>query len=308
MAYDYSGYKHFTDINDVKQISAPSDGVYRIGTVGRKLDVLLENFDGKNSITRCLVVFSGAVHKRESKMGPFFSGRKLSGKVSIPTICISDPTLELDDQLSIGWYAGYRGRTDIRSEVASVLNDFGERFGCEFMIIGGSAGGFAALNISPLINAKCCILAFNPQTDISRYWPSHVSRYLSVASGLRVEIASPREAAAIFGDLEIKPDLSYEDLEATEHRILYVQNAHDNHVSKHLKPFIRNGHFSETNKNTFISARGGINVWIGDWGDGHAPLPGEDVIALVELWKTGGGPQEWIEALAVRHAHDEAVI
>lgn len=91
-----------------------------------------------------LVVFSGAITDRETKVPPFFSGSGLAASTGHAFVAISDPGIELSGQIAIAWYAG-SAHHDTRSALIELLGPLSRRIGKELWLVGGSAGGFSAL-------------------------------------------------------------------------------------------------------------------------------------------------------------------
>jgi len=56
------------------------------------------------------------------------------------------------------------------------------------------------------------------------------------------------------------------------HQIIYLQNRQDlHHMAHHAGPWLRNTQFASINETSFISERGNILFFPGDWGTGHIP-------------------------------------
>lgn len=294
VAYDYSAFgEEFQYSSAIEFAVSPHfDGVARIGFPAGMLDVLLANTKYLNNSDRnkILVCFGGAISKRKEMVGPFFSGRGLSEKLEMPLISFSDPTLKLDKYIQIGWYTGYKGRLNVAAEIASLLNSVADRYNCEFLFVGGSAGGFGIMNTLRGVVRPSVAIIWNPQTAIWRYWPSHVNAYLKAAFSLS-ETPVDRDDARILLDRKgVHAEVRSKDI--ANHMVLYCQNRQDKHVDNHMKPFLSTGTFFRSGKDWYKAAGGRCLIWLGRWGRGHAPLPPNLTIALASIWKAGGGLAE----------------
>lgn len=107
---------------------------------------------------------------RTKSAAPFFCGVGLSASLNVPLLTISDPTLVLSDKLTRGWYAGNQYITDVFSSIAHAVDSLAERTGRHPVIIGGSGGGFAAIQTVTRMKGAATCIAWNPQTAISNYF------------------------------------------------------------------------------------------------------------------------------------------
>lgn len=86
------------------------------------------------------------------------------------SICISDPTLDLHDQLNIGWCLGDKDNC-ATAELSEFIIELAKSKGIpteKIIIYGSSAGGFSALALASLIDGSTAI-AINPQIDATAY-------------------------------------------------------------------------------------------------------------------------------------------
>lgn len=114
-----------------------------------------------------VVSLHGAVNRGETRIPRFERLKSLKDK-QYSCLFLSDPTLHLQKDLALSWYIGWRS-IDMHRLIAKWIVKFSASLGIDNVIISGSSGGgFAALQISSFI-PNSIALAFNAQTDISRY-------------------------------------------------------------------------------------------------------------------------------------------
>lgn len=250
-----------------------------------------------------LVCFSGAVSNRGGKKAPFFSGKTVACKLDFPLISISDPSLSLEDDLSLGWYAGSKKSPLLIQEIRDFLVDLHAYLDVEFVIFGGSGGGFASLAVSTILTVPSKVLVWNPQTDISKYDRHHVDKYISSCFGesfsnlkdsaeFSARVKSFLSDAGVFNKLSKPPDKA---------DIVYLQNDSDWHLKSHMVPFLRmvkeclGANF--TSPSSLASLDNRINFFIGDWGNGHAPPPSQVIEYCLASFLSGLSGFEVVENL-----------
>ncbi|WP_311475473.1 hypothetical protein [uncultured Corynebacterium sp.] len=257
MAQDKSNYENWdcpvvfhSSPSAFHQSPGFGDGIHRISLGISHLDILVRKRPG-NSV---LVVFSGAVDRTDTTP-PYFSGVGLSSWLPFSLISISDPAFTVDETLRIGWYTGVRDepiQTLIPEVIDTVLSRWKKR---KAVLLGGSAGGFAALATAPQLRHSSATFAMNPQTNIENYHHKHsVKAWASVCKS---------EAPEQVIDLA-----SYYKTVARQPTITYFQNNTDIHKDTHAEPFL--AMLSE--RPTYV---------LGDWGEGHIPPPTEVLAAYL---------------------------
>src|SRR5699024_7320320 len=120
-----------------------------------------------------------------------------------------DPTLHLNDQLSLTWYTGWRG-LNLYEILADWTVTAAAASGAHHIVfLGSSGGGFAALQVASIVPGSIAV-PINPQTTIWRYQPGgslsfvrsyleHVAPYLIPEKGLR-SISADDDWSAPLGD------------------------------------------------------------------------------------------------------------
>jgi len=272
---------------------APVDGIHSFHTSNTDLtlDFLAKGFYDEDRKSQCfLVVFSGAISEqtRASASAPFFSGAGLAGNTRLPLLSISDPTLALDSGLTLGWYAGNAQTTDLLSIIAKNIDRVASCTGLQPVLIGGSGGGYAAINIAARLDCAATAIVWNPQTSIGRYYAQAGRRYIEAAyPEIAIPPGSTNSQKEFQEFLDQAVDTTRHHLPSAEsidsrHKIIFLQNRSDVfHMSKHAGPWLNTTKFQSVDRNAFQNSKGNILLFIGDWGQGHAPAPASFVAALI---------------------------
>ena len=147
-------------------------------------------------------------------------------------LCISDPTLDLHDDLALGWCLG-NSKSCVTKELAGFVIALAKSMDIpndKIVIYGSSAGGFAALALSSLIDGSTAI-AINAQTEAFSY---------SITS--QVELVSkscfsmPKESARNTFRDRLDMTARWSTVECS--RVILLQNIlDDHHYDVHFKPF-----------------------------------------------------------------------
>lgn len=257
MAQDKSNYENWdcpvvfhSSPSAFQQSLGFGDGIHRISLGKSHLDILMRKRPG-NSV---LIVFSGAVDRTDTTP-PYFSGVGISSWLPFSLISISDPAFTVDENLRIGWYTGVRDepiQTLIPEVIDTVLNRWKKQ---NAVLLGGSAGGFAALVTAPQLRYPSTTFVMNPQTNIENYHHKHsVNAWASVCKS--------EESEQVI-DLP-----SYYKTVARQPTITYFQNNTDTHKHTHAEPFLA----KLSQKPMYV---------LGDWGEGHIPPPTEVLAAYL---------------------------
>lgn len=177
-----------------------------------------------------LVLFHGAI-RRERTALPRIAGYGVAAKLGLPTLAVADATLDLDPRMTLGWYLG-SANCDLPAEIARDITDLCEKRGFSTVLLcGSSGGGFAAMATACHIDSvRTRVLAFNPQTDVRRYYPE----------------ASERAIGAVFGDTQsdgIAERVNIAGLasaKSSDFHIDLVQNSGDRfHIRYHTAPMLK---------------------------------------------------------------------
>lgn len=241
---------------------------------GNHLDVLLQsnplNPTRRDSVA---VFFSGALPNRAGKHGPYFSGARMARSLDIPFIAFSDPSLNLEGSLPLGWYAGSQN-DDCQNAITEILQSAVIRSGRHLLLVGGSGGGYASLYYAHRVGQSASAFVWNPQTSIIDYEVGAVRQYFDVAMpGNNFEYrdqANKTRAVEKLAELGIATVLP----RSTAGRVMYLQNSTDWHVTQHLKPYLDLNDYVYRG-NGYYSNELGHSVVISNFGTGHAVPPTE---------------------------------
>lgn len=213
-------------------------------------DGLLELQVKNNHAATTIVMFHAAVNPAQTTL-PVFIGQSIVEDIDANLIFVSEPALQRG--AAIGWYAGYEGidlQNDLTSVIAHIQDGIAEAK--HLVFFGASAGGFAALHYAHRFPDSLAVVA-NPQTNITKYHEPQVLAY--------------QEKCWAGRDLS-ETGICFDLVEryATEFpcNVAYLQNRDDElHVTEHLTPWL-----------SAVTAHANrFRVHIGDWGEGHAPVP-----------------------------------
>ena len=210
-----------------------------------------------------VVSFAGAV-KRSSVPLPYFEWARTLDQRTENYMCLSDPTLELDERLTLGWFIGPSGK-NLHKQTAEFIEETARNLHVKKVILtGSSGGGFIAMAISAHLPDSVAV-AFSPTTTIDRVTPGHTQNLLRVAyPGLNS-----------FQDLlDADPEqVSLERLYATPrpNRVFLIQNSEDpSRLQGSFEPFADSVGLPASGG---TSADGRLNLVTEAYGTGHVPPP-----------------------------------
>ena len=267
----------YINVNRFLNTNVMEDGIHQIRIAENLyLDILLRDlFTLKNRNTTSeyiLVGFNGAISNREGKRAPFFSGQGVASRLNLPIISISDPTLSMDENLPLAWYAGNEKCTELPRLISKILDVIALRLNKKLLLFGGSGGGFAALNQAAFLKTESIVLVWNPQTSIEKYVEKYVDQYDNIAfrDAKQIKLSKNTFKDYLFHDVchkSIKENI----------QLLYMQNQSDWHMISHASPYIEDLLLMRYGDTTFISENGKEVFYFGLWGDSHA-VPSSAII------------------------------
>lgn len=297
--YDFSLKNVVTNINDYNKASSilEKEGNHSFNNDGFPVDIYtsgLKNLHQK----KILVIFSGAISKRENKSAPFFSGKNIAKTLDLPLIAISDPTLALSKSLSLSWYAGNEYFKNISVVINNLLKNIQNKYDTELLLVGGSGGGFAVLNQLSLFgqpSKKIKALIWNPQTNILNYHLNYVQQYIFISFPSDIKAMRHvkdyrdlklNDCKDILEKHKIRYDISKFKIDDAIN-LLYLQNVSDDHIDKHTKPFTEGRNKLVNSSELIITNKtSNINVLLGSWGEGHAVPPMHLILSALDLIST----------------------
>lgn len=222
-----------------------------------------------------VVVFHGAVNRDKRSYPPFLNFRDGIGHTA-HQLAVSDATLGLDADLSLGWYAGAPGLL-LQNLLPPLFDELRGALDVERVIfMGSSGGGFAALFYSWHCSGSVAVVQV-PQTNV---WEYHLPGALR-----RYQATLWPEGIESYGNA---PVMDLRDLytTASDNSIVYIQSTLDaHHLHSQMLPFLASMPSEMRNrivvKSSFWGRTGHSNVVpIREW-DGwlKAALSAEDVDA-----------------------------
>ena len=225
---------------------------YHIIADGQSPLVILNQYRGYDTT---VVFFHAAIEQHYTL--PVITGLGISVDTPVNRVFISDPSLVLDPELNLAWFAGSQHQR-LQGVIEDVVAKFHGRDSSDRLVFfGASGGGFASLNYSAKFPGSIAI-ASNPQTNIMRYNQDAVSKYASVCFP---GAGFPHSLITDLTDIYSKP---------TENKVLYIQNRGDTeHIVNHFEPYIR-----------VLHPHNDVRVLLGDWGAGHV-APHKEVFTSV---------------------------
>lgn len=282
---DWKGHWRWPSLQALLSSAEWQDGLHSVDEGEIPLDLALVNAAGLRARHKVLpVFFSAAVVAREGRPGPFLSGTGLATRAGFPALCLADPSLALDSDLGLAWYAG-SGRSRTQDLLSAFLQTVAERFDCELLLIGGSGGGFAALYYGARLGQRASVLVWNPQTDLLKYYRPAVRAYLEACwpgpNWRSDEVLAGASRYLMQAGIEHSTIDRYRAGPGPR-RLLYLQNADDDfHINHHVGPLLACLGLEDGGSRHYTDEAGCRTVWFGTWGDGHEPLPRPMLIELI---------------------------
>lgn len=267
------------------------NGIYRIPCAGSTLDVLIEGFSEYPlpAGNVCLVGLGGALSIRTGTKPPYFSGRGVAFELKLPLIAISDPSLALNEELPLAWYAGHSAEKQLPAKIAKILDHIAQQLQLKLILFGGSGGGFATLMQTTLLSCDYAAVVWNPQTSIEAYVPVFVVQYIKAAfpelACLADEVLAlpkaeqTKRVAQLLDQTGIIHSLQGR-LPPEDRQVIYLQNRHDWHVGAHAKPFLGQQGWTRLGASSFAHGDS-LALHFGNWGPGHAAPPKELITQVI---------------------------
>lgn len=265
--HQVSTFSSVTNFLDAKTVSA---GISTIHSGGLPIDILVS--PAKSNTT--IFFFHGAIEPHFTL--PVLSGLGISGGLEANRVFVSDPSLTLDEDLMLAWYAGNYKQPDLQQSLVSVFRKILETLRSDRAVFfGGSGGGFASLYFASRFDNSLAVV-FNPQTIIANYAERPVRDFTEKAfhlpHGLELPLNSlPSHIITNICDIYKKPIYT---------TIIYMQNSNDSlHLQLHLAPFLEALH--PENKLLLMNE---------PWREGHSPPPKKVLTRVLNLVAS---PDEW---------------
>lgn len=180
-----------------------------------------------------VITFHGATSEKIEVL-PAWQGMGITENVPANRILFSDPSLALDIDLKLSWFAGNLHQPTLQEDISKIIQHL--TLNKRVVLFGTSGGGFAALEQSTRLENEVIVVVSNPQTDIFAYYKGFTDAYLNLAWPDTPPSEIQFQASVI--------DAYRNRVKA---KVFYIQNAGDSyHVAKHLIPFLANNHPDNT--------------------------------------------------------------
>jgi hypothetical protein len=268
--------REYPDVDAFLAANELSDGVHTIRGAVAPIDFLVRLKPGRPLI----LSFHGQAPRNPDMKLPVFTGIDVARELDASFVAVSDPSLHLHPDLRLAWFAGCDG-LELQKVLPTLLDKIIAAGGASDVIcFGGAGGGFASLYYSAGI-PNSIALVWNPQTDITRYNPPHVTEYGGAAFGLETH-----EAAVAQLGSHVDTDLTATYAGERDNKILYLQNNSDGHVVTHMQPFLASlgADIAPLQKGAKVNGVVADGVWLflDNWGEGHVPPPVPALSALLD--------------------------
>jgi len=226
---------------------------------------------------RLFVMLSAATRRSEQRL-PVFNRWTWAETKRFPghVLCVADPTLELHDEMNLGWYLG-TDEHDVSEELSRFIRRFAEALGIpedRIVIWGSSGGGFSALAVTSHIE-KATAVAINAQTDIFAY---EIARYIETVRRCCFRNQTAQHIQEHFGP---RVNMAQAWRSNRSSRAILIQNKLDtHHYACHFKPYWEAlGGTAEGG----ASADGRHYAWLYSDPKGHAPESEQMVPGILSL-------------------------
>jgi hypothetical protein len=210
-----------------KFIIHDSQATYSTFVNNMKFDCYINN---KKNTDKLIVMLPGAIDR--TKVLQNFQRYSWSKDINHSMISFLDPTIQENNDLSIGWFQGEQNNfalTNLISLLFRIIKDNNIKEE-NIVFFGSSAGGFSVLQLANAFN-KSKIIAINPQLYLYNYSQLHFNNLLDYSyNNLDKEYILSK-----FNDrLEVKIDLNKRNVPI----FIYQNTCDTHHMEKHLKYFL----------------------------------------------------------------------
>lgn len=228
------------------------------------------------------ILFTAAVAQRGSSQGPFFSGLGIAKSKELPLIAIADPSLDNDPSLNLAWYTG--GPNDnVEGNLLKLFEALHRSLHRELLFVGGSGGGYAALSFARRFVFKSSVVVWNPQTDIYEYNERFVKSYLRSQFNFAYSALARDDWKAFCKyrtDQKIATNILDTKTIDNPRRVIYLQNATDWHLTKHLQPL-----WATISHNKLVDGKNILDsnhiIVVDKFAEGHASPPSSLIASIL---------------------------
>ncbi|WDF32266.1 hypothetical protein PTW37_10305 [Arthrobacter agilis] len=230
------------------------------------------NFYFRHSDTKRAFIVSPGFMKRDETPHPYFQRIKMFGELDGIGISIADPSLDLAEDVQIGWLLGSRW-VDYTLTVAAFFEGMLAHFDIPHrhaLFFGSSGGGFISLKLATYIRGAKA-LAMNPQTELLRFHDvRELSRVLEAGWPNINNMTIHRDYAHRFSIAAL-----WNKEQHIPNAIVMVNTYDPWHIEHHIAPLIK----GMANKTI---AAGGLQVrFYSSEASGHNPLPVSHIVPVM---------------------------
>jgi hypothetical protein len=253
----------YTSIQGFMGTDTVPAGIITIWEGGLPIDLLVSPIASDTTV----FFFHGAIERHFTL--PVLSGLGISGDLNANRVFVSDPSLILDENLMLAWYAGNSKQPRLQDILSHIFKKIADSLQSQKIIFfGGSGGGFAALYFASQFDDSLA-LVFNPQTNIHNYAERAVQDFATKAFGASSDLQAP--LAHLPPHVVVDVCQTYKVRRNTT--VAYLQNQNDTeHVQAHLFPFTQAIH----DQTPFLLLKE-------PWNKGHSPPPKELLMQALNL-------------------------
>lgn len=193
-------------------------------------------------------------------------------------LCIADPTLELNENLRLGWLIGNKEHC-ATTELADFVIKFARSKGIpneRIVIYGSSAGGFAALALAACIEGSIAV-AINAQTDALSY---NSPKQISLIQQYCFDNLPQNEIRRNFSD---RVDMAMRWKSVNKSKAFLIQNQTDtHHYNVHFLPFWESLGGTAASG---VTHAGRHTAWVYHQEGGHIPESKEMAQEIISMLK-----------------------
>lgn len=216
----------YSSVDDFLSVDEHPNGTLTIYHRGLPIDFL----NDRRGYDTVMVLFHAALAKPGTQF-PVFTGVNITHNLPVNRIFVADPSIYLDEKLTLAWYAGSQVQPDLQDVISIVLASL-TASNTSTITFGASGGGFAAMHYSSRLSCSMAI-PVNPQIDLADYVPGPVRRWLRLGWNLDPDKEGLDAIPAV-------TDSGSAYRGGSSAKVWYVQNIGDsNHMNNHYLPFMK---------------------------------------------------------------------
>ena len=214
----------------VVMIEYSKDVIWKNGE--KKIPLFFRFYEKKSGSNALIVYFHGAVAK---PFFPHYNGMGMAEKCadSGHFLLVSDPLRSLAAEFRLAWYTSPYQEEGIIEEISSEINTIVAKKGIDkILFVGGSGATIPLVRVGRYVKNSCFFM-WNPQTNIMKYRPGHVSGWVSNL-GISKELASKLSSKET-----LKTSINFKECfkEESNYYCILQMYRDEFHLKNHAKPF-----------------------------------------------------------------------